>query len=157
MGQTKNKMLYVKRRKRKGWPHPWPMTNPDAAFMYTPFWISAVNEVILQYLWGAITKMKNEFVYCEKFAASSLRTSHFGTVCDDFLCPRDRRYGGILFLSCLSFCHSIILSFCPPLWNLNFANNFWTVSARALIFHMNIPCDKTFPWVPLFCTLWPWP
>ena len=24
------------------------------------------------------------------------------------------------------------------------------MSARDLIFHMNIPCDKTFPWVPLF-------
>ena len=22
---------------------------------------------------------------------------------------------------------------------------------------MNIPCDKTFHWVPLFFTLWPWP
>ena len=66
-----------------------------------------------------------------------------------FLCPRDRRSGGILFLFCLSFC--------PPPWNFNLANNFWTVNARALIFHMNIPCDKTFPWVPLFSTLWPWP
>ena len=28
--------------------------------------------------------------------------------------------------------------------NFNLANNFWTVGARALIFHMNIPCDKTF-------------
>ena len=36
-----------------------------------------------------------------------------------------------------------ILSFCPPLWNCNLANNFWTVSARAFVFHMNIPCDKT--------------
>ena len=66
-----------------------------------------------------------------------------------FLCPRDRRSGGILFLSCLSFC--------LPLWNLNLANNFWKVSARALIFHMSIPRDKTFQWVPLFFTLWPWP
>ena len=41
--------------------------------------------------------------------------------------------------------------------NFNLANNFWTVSARALIFHMSIPCDKTFLWVPLFLTLWPWP
>ena len=62
-----------------------------------------------------------------------------------FLCPRDRRLGGILFLSCLSFSHSAILSFCPPLWNFNLANNFWTVSPRALIFHMNIPCDKICP------------
>ena len=58
-----------------------------------------------------------------------------------FLCPRDRWSGGILFLSCLLFC--------PPLWNFYLANNFRTVSARALIFHMSIPCDKTFPWVPL--------
>ena len=65
-----------------------------------------------------------------------------------FLCPRDRRSGGILCLSCLSFCHS--------LWNFNLAYNCWTVSARALIFHMSIPCDKTFPWVPLFFTLWSW-
>ena len=62
--------------------------------------------------------------------------------------PRSKIWG-ILFLSCLSFC--------PPLWNFNLANNIWTVSARALIFHMNIPCDKTFSWVPLFFILWPWP
>ena len=64
----------------------------------------------------------------------------------------DLKLRGILFLSCLSFC---------PLWNFNLAtcNNFWTVSARALIFHTSIPCDKTFPWVPvlLFLTLWQWP
>ena len=36
--------------------------------------------------------------------------------------------------------------------NFNLANNFWTVSARALIFHMSNPCDKTSQWVPLF---WP--
>ena len=34
--------------------------------------------------------------------------------------------------------------------NFNFANNFWIVSARALLFHMSIPCNKTFPWVPFF-------
>ena len=39
----------------------------------------------------------------------------------------------------------------------NLANNFWTVSVTALIFHMNNPCDDTFPWIPLFFTLWPWP
>ena len=30
------------------------------------------------------------------------------------------------------FVLSVILSFCPPLWNFNLANNFWTVSAREL-------------------------
>ena len=34
---------------------------------------------------------------------------------------------------------------------------FWTVRAIALIFHTNIPCDKTFSWVPLFFNLWHWP
>ena len=41
--------------------------------------------------------------------------------------------------------------------NFNLVNNFWTVSSKALIFHMSIPCDKTFQWVPLFFTMWPWP
>ena len=41
--------------------------------------------------------------------------------------------------------------------NFNLANNFSTVSDKALIFYMNIPCCKTFLWVPLFSTLWPWP
>ena len=35
-------------------------------------------------------------------------------------------------------------------WNFNFAYNFWTVSAKALIFHMSIPCDPTFPWFWFF-------
>ena len=30
------------------------------------------------------------------------------------------------------------------------AYNFWTVSARAFIFHMSIPFDKTFPWFYYF-------
>ena len=56
--------------------------------------------------------------------------------------------GGILCLSCLSFCNSV--------WYFNLADNVWTVSARALIFHLSISCNKTFPWVPTFFTLWPW-
>ena len=42
--------------------------------------------------------------------------------------------------------------------NFNLANNFWTVSARALIFQMSIPYYKTFLWVPLFLRhlLWSW-
>ena len=49
-----------------------------------------------------------------------------------------------------AICHSVHRNF-------NLANNFWTVSARDLIFQMSIPCDKTFTLVPLFFTLWPWP
>ena len=41
--------------------------------------------------------------------------------------------------------------------NINLAYIFWTVSARALIFHMSILSDKTFPWVATFFTLLPWP
>ena len=54
----------------------------------------------------------------------------------------------------LSFCncHSVLLS-----ETLTLFITFETVSARALIFHMSILCDKTFPWVPLFFTQWPWP
>ena len=40
--------------------------------------------------------------------------------------------------------------------NFNLAYNSWTIIGRAFIFHMCIPCDKTFPWVPKFLTSWPW-
>ena len=52
---------------------------------------------------------------------------------------------------------TLTLEFDPFFENFNLSYNFWTVSARALIFHMSISCDKTFQWVPLFMTLWPWP
>ena len=45
---------------------------------------------------------------------------------------------------------TLTLEFDPFFETFNLANDFSTVSARALIFHMNIPCDKTIPWVPLF-------
>ena len=57
-----------------------------------------------------------------------------------FMPPRSKIGGHIVFVL------SVILSFCHSLWNFNLANNFWTVSARALMFHMSISCDKTFLW-----------
>ena len=36
--------------------------------------------------------------------------------------------------------------------NFNLAHNSWTTIGKAFIFHMCIPCDKTFPWVPKFLT-----
>ena len=36
--------------------------------------------------------------------------------------------------------------------NFNLAYNSWTTIGRAFIFHMCIPCDKTFSWVPKFLT-----
>ena len=38
---------------------------------------------------------------------------------------------------------TLILEFDPYFKNFNLANNFWTVSSRALKFHMDIPSDKT--------------
>jgi hypothetical protein len=35
--------------------------------------------------------------------------------------------------------------------NFNLGHYFCLVSTRALIFHMSIPCDKTFLRVPTFC------
>ena len=32
--------------------------------------------------------------------------------------------------------------------HFNLANNSWTTIDRPIIFHMCIPCDPTFPWVP---------
>ena len=52
---------------------------------------------------------------------------------------------------------TLTLEYDPFLENFNLAYNFGTVSVRALIFHMSTPCEKTFKWVPLFLTLWPWP
>jgi hypothetical protein len=40
--------------------------------------------------------------------------------------------------------------------NFNHGYNFWIISIRVLTFHYSIPCDKTYPWVPKFLTLWPW-
>ena len=45
---------------------------------------------------------------------------------------------------------TLTLEFEPFLKNFN---NILTVSARALIFHMSIPCDKTFPRVLNLLTL----
>ena len=39
--------------------------------------------------------------------------------------------------------------------NFNLANNFWTMSARAFIFRMSIPCDKTVG--TIIFLQWPWP
>ena len=52
---------------------------------------------------------------------------------------------------------ALTLEFDPFVKKLNLAYNYWTVSTRALIFHMNITCDKTFLLKPLFLTLWSWP
>ena len=81
--------------------------------------------------------IKHKIIFCKELLApwTSQESSN------GIFVIRDRRFFFVL---------SVILSFCPPNWNLNPAYNLWTVSARALIFHKNIPCDKTFPWVPLF-------
>ena len=52
---------------------------------------------------------------------------------------------------------TLTLTFDLLLKNFNLGHNFLTRRGRAFIFHIYIPCDKTFPWVPTFLTLWPWP
>ena len=47
---------------------------------------------------------------------------------------------------------TLTLEFDPIFENVNLANNFWTMSASALIFHISDPSYR--PW---FLTLWPWP
>ena len=55
-----------------------------------------------------------ELIYIRTVSTIYIKSKylHFESMIQRFLCPRDRRSGGILFLSCLSFCHSVILSFC---------------------------------------------
>ena len=64
--------------------------------------------------------------------------------------PQRLKIWGILFCP---VCHFliIILQFFKSVnrsETFNLANNFLTMSSRALIFHMSISCDRTFPWVP---------
>ena len=54
----------------------------------------------------------------------------FTAITPCFYAPRSKIGGHIVFV----LCHSVILLFCPPLWNFKLAYNFWTVSSR--IFHM---------------------
>ena len=65
--------------------------------------------------------------------------------------PRSKIGGHIVFVL------SVILSFCPSVWNFNLAYNFWMASTRDLIFHMCIPHHNTFPLVPKLLTFWPSP
>ena len=61
--------------------------------------------------------------------------------------PPELKILGIQFLSCPSVGLSV--------WQKNFkiGHNFWMVSDRTFIFHMRIPCDKTFPLIPKYVTL----
>ena len=69
-----------------------------------------------------------------------------------FLCPRDRWWRDAV-LSCMSLCNS----FQNSVWNLSLAYNFSTMKAKALIFHISIPCVKAFLCEPTFYTSWSWP
>ena len=64
--------------------------------------------------------------------------------CVAFYAPEIEDRGHFVFVL------SVILS---SSLKFNLADNFWKVSSGALIFHMSIPCDKTYPWVPLFFLL----
>ena len=47
---------------------------------------------------------------------------------------------------------TLTLEFDLLLKNFNLGHSFLTRRGRAFIFHMYIPCDKAFPWVPKFLT-----
>ena len=48
---------------------------------------------------------------------------------------------------------TLTLEFDLLLKNFNLGHSFLTRRGRAFIFHLYIPCDKTFPWVPKFFDL----
>ena len=59
-----------------------------------------------------------------------------------------------IFRRCFQYSHLE----CDPFFeNFKFANNYWTVSARAFILHMSVSCDKIFLLVFRYLSLWPWP
>ena len=93
-------------------------------------------------------------VFKHKILYEGKKTNH-----TRFMPLRSKIGGHIVFVLSviLHVCHSAFLSFSLPLWSFYLANNIWTVTARALIFHMSFPCDETFPSVTLFFTLWAWP
>ena len=76
-----------------------------------------------------------------------------------FYCPPlSRKHGDIKSHSSVrpSVCLSVCLSVCHK--NFNLGHNFCTITDRALILGMCVPCDKTFPVVPcrdLDGDLWP--
>ena len=90
---------------------------------------------------------------CQSFAISHeyFKWQHLCVGTNIFMPPRSK-IGGTAFLPCLSLSHSIILSFCKSVWNFSLANNFWTASAIALIFHMSIPLARPFCRHPHFWT-----
>ena len=60
--------------------------------------------------------------------------------------PPDQMIGGILFLSCLSVCLSVV--------NFNLCYNFWTVRGRDFIFGMHTSLMMPFWMTPRSMTLW---
>ena len=68
--------------------------------------------------------------------------------------PLSRKHGDIKSHS--SLCLSVCLSVCHK--NFNLGHNFCTITDRAFILGMCVPCDKTFPVIPcrdLDGDLWP--
>ena len=68
-----------------------------------------------------------------------------------FMSP-DRMIEGILFLSCLSVCMFICLSF----YNFNLRYYFWNLTDRDFIFDMHTQLMTPFQMIPRSMTMWPW-
>jgi hypothetical protein len=94
--------------------------------------------------------------------STSLQLSHWNLVYHFVVksCSSSSLFSGLIYYSFLKIdvrimprlrCSCSCLSFCHPPKTLTF----WMVSDRALIFHISIPRDKTFPWVENFWS-WPW-
>ena len=73
--------------------------------------------------------------------------------------PPDQMIWGILFLSSLSVCLSVLfvcLFVCLSVINFNLRYNFWTVRDRDFIFGMHTPLMMPYQITPRSMTLWPW-
>jgi hypothetical protein len=82
-----------------------------------------------------------------------LSSKHYGfDISNEYLCLQDLSMGMNIFdLVTLTLVFDLYIE------NFNPGYIFWLVGATALIFHMNVPCDKTFSWVQKKLTLRPWP
>ena len=70
----------------------------------------------------------------------------------EFLCPRDRRSWGILFLSCLSFCHSVLF-----FETLTLLITFEQWVLELWYFTWIFSVVRPFRGNHIFFNLWPWP
>ena len=92
--------------------------------------------------------------YFKECLKSSLKKFYgrYGDLMKQYAVPLSRMLK-IPFISYHNFWPSDLdLEVWPTFQNFNLGHNFWNVRDYAFIFHMCIPCDKTFHTIPLFLT-----